>query len=64
MKQRWRKLMTKIELDVTFVPDVVIGCYILYNMVTGAKEVQIEELMRVLALEAHNNMHVRDCGHH
>jgi hypothetical protein len=56
--------MTKTELDVKFVRDVVLACYILHNMVTGAEEVQIEELMCVLALEAHNDMYVRDPGHH
>lgn len=63
-KQSWHKLMTKIELDVKFVLDVVLACYILHNMVTGTEEVHIEELMCVLAMEAHNNMHMRNCGHH
>jgi hypothetical protein len=39
MKQSWREMLKKTELNVKFVPDVVLACCILHNMVMGAEQV-------------------------
>ncbi|XP_066593214.1 putative nuclease HARBI1 [Prorops nasuta] len=38
LKARWRRIMKKVELHYTFVPDVVYTCCILHNIVESHKE--------------------------
>ncbi len=44
--------MIKSNLDVQFLPNVVICCYMLHNMILNGKNAEIDELM--LQLEADN----------
>jgi hypothetical protein len=52
LKKTFHKLMIKSNLDVQFLPNVVICCYMVHNMILNGKNVDIDELM--LQLEAEN----------
>ncbi len=49
--------MIKSNLDVQFLPNVIICCYILHNMILNGKNVKVDELM--LQLEARNTLEDR-----
>jgi hypothetical protein len=52
LKKTFRKLMIKSNLDVQFLPNVIICCYMLHNMILNGKNAKFDELM--LQLEAEN----------
>lgn len=51
MKQTFRELIGKSELSVTFVPDVVMCCAILHNILLRQSHEEVEELLQVLRRE-------------
>lgn len=56
VKYTWCELIRKTEMDVYFVPDMIICCYTLHNLVLGVTNVQVEELMYYLILEAQEDI--------
>ena len=51
LKLTFRELQNKIKLDLKFVPDVIYACCILHNILLGERNVDIQELLRVITLE-------------
>jgi hypothetical protein len=51
LKENWREISRKTELDVRIVPDVVYACCILYNHTIRRDTVDFEELMRRITTE-------------
>ncbi len=51
LKKTFRKLLLKTNLHDLFLLDVVVCCYILYNMILGGKDFDIDTLLTQLALE-------------
>lgn len=51
LKQTFRELMQKSDLSVTFLPDVILACAILHNVLLGQSDEQVEELLEVLRVE-------------
>ena len=52
MKQAFRELHKKSELHITFIPDVVLCCAILHNILLKDSHEDMERLLRVLQAEA------------
>ena len=52
LKLSFRELQNKIKVNLKFVPDVIYTCCILYNILLGEQNVDIQELLRVITLEA------------
>jgi hypothetical protein len=48
LKQSFRELMKKSELHVTFLPDVVMACCYLYNVLLGQDPYEVERLIKLL----------------
>jgi len=48
LKQTFRELLVKSDLDVTFLPDVITACAILYNTLLGQSHEKVERLLQVL----------------
>jgi hypothetical protein len=51
LKQTFRELLLKSELDVVFLPDVITCCAILHNVLLGQSHYEVEQLMQVLRRE-------------
>ena len=51
LKQTFRELLFKTDLHVTFVPDVILCCAILHNILLGQSHHEVEELLEVLQNE-------------
>ena len=51
LKQTFRELLGKSELLVTFLPDVIICCAILHNMLLDQSHQEVERLLQVLRTE-------------
>ena len=51
LKQTFHELLGKSELLVTFLPDVIICCTILHNMLLGQSHQEVERLLQVLQME-------------
>jgi hypothetical protein len=51
LKKTFRKLMIKSNLDVQFLSNVIICCYMLHNMILNGKNAKIDELMLQLEVE-------------
>lgn len=51
LKQTFRELIGKSELSVTFVPDVVMCCAILHNILLRQSHEEVQELLEVLRRE-------------
>jgi hypothetical protein len=51
LKQTFRELLGKSSLQVTFLPDVILCCAILHNMLLGQSHEDVEQLLEVLQLE-------------
>ena len=51
LKQKFRELLGKSDLLVTFLPDVIICCTILHNMLLGQSHQEVERLLQVLRTE-------------
>ena len=51
LKQPFRELLTKSDLDVTFLPDVITCCCILHNVMLGQSHADVELLLHILCVE-------------
>ena len=51
LKQTFRELLTKSDLDVVFLPDVILCCAILHNMLLGQSHEEVQQLFEVLRTE-------------
>lgn len=51
LKQTFRELLQKSDLSVTFLPDVILACAILHNVLLGQSHEEVEELLQVLRVE-------------
>jgi hypothetical protein len=45
LKKSFRELFLKSHLNILFLPNIVVCCYILYNMILDGKDQDIEILM-------------------
>lgn len=41
----WRVLLTKSDLSVNFIPDVVCACAILNNMILSVRDVDVDAMI-------------------
>lgn len=51
LKQSFRELLVKSDLQVTFLPDVILSCAILHNILLAQSHKEVEELLEVLRNE-------------
>jgi hypothetical protein len=51
LKQTFREHLVKSELDVVFLPDVIMCCAILHNVLLGQSHDEVEQLLQVLRHE-------------
>jgi hypothetical protein len=51
LKQTWRELLNKTELEVTYLSDVITACTILHNFLLGQTIEDVERLLGVLKAE-------------
>lgn len=51
VKQSFRELLLKSYLHVTFLPDIILCCAILHNILLGQSHEEVEELLQVLRSE-------------
>jgi hypothetical protein len=54
LKQSWRELLQKTELQVTYLPDVITCCAILYNLLLRQTSADVERLLSILQAEGWN----------
>jgi hypothetical protein len=54
LKQSWRELLQKTELQVTYLPDVITCCAILHNLLLGQTSDDVNRLLSVLQAEGWN----------
>ena len=52
LKENWREMGKRTDLNITIVPDVFYCCCILHNMTIKQGSVDVEELMRRIRVEA------------
>jgi hypothetical protein len=62
LKQTFRELLVKTQLHVTFLPDVIICCAILHNVLLGQFQDQVEQLLNILRTEGFEGEVVDDDG--
>ena len=48
LKQTFRELLTKLDLNVAFLPDVILACAILHNVLLGQSHEEVEIFLQVL----------------
>lgn len=51
LKQSFRELLDKSDLHITFLPNVILCCTILHNVLLQQSHEEVEELLRILRLE-------------
>ena len=51
LKQSWRELLHKIELEVTYLPDVITACVLLHNFLLRQASDDVNRLLGVLHAE-------------
>jgi hypothetical protein len=51
LKQTFKELLVKSQLHVTFMPDVIMSCAILHDVLLGQSAEEVEELLGVLCRE-------------
>jgi hypothetical protein len=51
LKQTFRELLVKSNLDVVFLPDIISCCAILHNVLLGQSHGEVEHLMQLLCNE-------------
>ena len=51
LKHTFRELLLKCDLHVTFIPDVVVACMILHNLLLKQSHTEVDKLFRVLQSE-------------
>lgn len=62
MKQNFKELLEKSDLFVTFLPDGIICCTILHNILLGQSYEEVEELLEVLRIDGLQIEFVEDDG--
>jgi hypothetical protein len=55
LKQSFRELLKKSELQVTFFPDVVMACCYLYNLLLGQDPFEVQRFLKLLQIEGLEN---------
>jgi len=60
LKQSFRELLNKSELHVTFIPDVILYCAILHNVLLRQSHEEVEELLEVLRIEGLDGVQVHE----
>jgi hypothetical protein len=53
LKQTFRELLGKSSLRVTFLPDVILCCAILHNVLLGQSNEDVKQLLEVLQVEGY-----------
>jgi len=48
LKHTFRELLNKSDLHVVFLPDVIVACAILHNMLLGQSHEEVENLLQIL----------------
>lgn len=51
LKQSFRELLDKTDLHISFVPDVILCCAILHNVLLRQSHEEVEELLQILRIE-------------
>ena len=51
LKQTFRELLVKSQFHITFLPDVIVSCAILHNVLLGQSHEDIKQLLEVLRTE-------------
>jgi hypothetical protein len=51
LKKTFKELLIKLNLNVLFLPNVVVCCCMLHNMILSGKNIDIDKLMLHLELE-------------
>jgi len=51
LKQTFRELLLKSDLQVIFMPDVIFCCALLHNILLGQTNKEVERLLQVLRIE-------------
>ena len=51
LKQTFREFLTKSDLHVAFLPDVIVACAILHNILLGQSHEEVESLLQILRTE-------------
>ena len=62
LKQSFRELLQKSDLHVTFMPDVILCCAILHNVLLRQSHEEVEELLHILRQEGMDGEVVDDDG--
>jgi hypothetical protein len=57
LKENWREMGKKTNLHITIVPDIFYCCCILHNLTIRQGLMDVEEIMRRIAMEAHKEVH-------
>lgn len=52
MKGTWRELLRRSELHINIMPDVVYTCALLHNLILNDRNVDIDEVLSAIRLEA------------
>lgn len=60
LKQSFRELLDKTDLQITFVPDVILCCAILHNVLLRQSHEEVEELLQILRIEGLEGVVVDD----
>ena len=58
LKGSWRILMKKSNMYYTMVPDIFVFCCMLHNIILDGKDIDVEQLMQRVRLEAEQDMQV------
>lgn len=56
LKQTWQELLTKLDLHIVFIPDVMNACCILHNIMLGQNAEEVAFLLAVLGEEGLNGV--------
>jgi len=51
LKQTFKELLMKYDLHIAFLPDVIVACTILHNMLLGQSYEEVEHLFAILRIE-------------
>jgi hypothetical protein len=52
LKLMFKELSQKTTMNLKFVPDMIYACCILHNILFEEKDVHVQELLRIITLEA------------
>jgi hypothetical protein len=54
LKMNWRVLLTKSDLSINIIPDVVCACAILNNMILADRDVDVDAMIEIMQREMEN----------